>query len=314
MQRSVETSSESSEFSQNRVSLRILSRKRKQTESNEPVKKPKAGLAKFKHDSEDPSSESDSDWSEPPKRRSKKSRKLVRPKIVLRVERIISWRYSNKQKELREYLVKFKEMNMFETEWVEEKYLVTTAKSCFSHYRKKCSLDEEPERLFITEDNPCYKRVERMAPDFEMFTAHLQEEFYQYGVHPEELIVHRIIGHRVIGKLTEYLTKWRGLPYSKCTWEVFNTNYPQLEASIDYYNQHRSYNLHLSVDQSIPRTAKFFIPPTAPLTDLNEQLLVQPESVGETGLNLHGYQLDGLNWLRRQCQQKVSCILGETRR
>lgn len=185
------------------------------------------------------------------------------------------------------------------------------SKALLTGFIRHHNLDEAPERFVVSKDDPNFERIERMAPDFDMYTDHLQEEFYQYGILPENLIVHRVIAHRENGRNIEYLTKWRGLDYSKCTWQVSNRNLPQLDTSIDYYNLHRFYNLSQGEHPTVKTDKKLFIPPTEPLTDLKVQLNAQPESVIETGLNLHSYQLDGLNWLRSQYEQKIPCILGK---
>ena len=48
-----------------------------------------------------------------------------------------------------------------------------------------------------------------------------QDEFgeLQNGIHPETLLVERVIAQKGTVKGTQYLTKWCGLPYSESTWE-----------------------------------------------------------------------------------------------
>lgn len=256
--------------------------------------------------------------SENPAKRSKREQlpviKSIEPKtkkIVLLPEKIYAWRWTTSACINREFLVKFKGFSVWRSDWFSEEEVQKLSPNLFFWFMKKNDLEGEPERFFDSKDDHNYERIERMAPDFEMFTDYLKEEFYQYGVHPEELIVHRVITHRENGKETEYLVKWRGLDYSQCTWEHSSANVPQLETSIDYYNQHRCYSL----GQEIPKAKthqQLYTPPPEPRTDLMVQLTAQPESVIETGLNLHGYQLDGLNWLRSQYAQNIPSILGES--
>lgn len=49
----------------------------------------------------------------------------------------------------------------------------------------------------------------------------IQDEFgeLQNGIHPDTLLVERVIAQKSLLKGTLYLTKWRGLPYSESTWE-----------------------------------------------------------------------------------------------
>lgn len=48
-----------------------------------------------------------------------------------------------------------------------------------------------------------------------------QDEFgeLQNGIHPDTLLVDRVIAQKSSMKGTMYLTKWCGLPYSESTWE-----------------------------------------------------------------------------------------------
>jgi chromodomain-helicase-DNA-binding protein 4 len=45
------------------------------------------------------------------------------------------------------------------------------------------------------------------------------------------------------------------------------------------------------------------------LTDLKKKLDKQPEYIDQTGMQLHPYQLEGLNWLRYSWGQGIDTIL-----
>jgi hypothetical protein len=50
-------------------------------------------------------------------------------------------------------------------------------------------------------------------------------------------------------------------------------------------------------------------PPEKPLTDLKKKLDKQPDYIDQTGMQLHPYQLEGLNWLRYSWGQAIDTIL-----
>lgn len=85
----------------------------------------------------------------------------------------------------------------------------------------------------------------------------------------------------------EYLCKWRGLPYSECTWEdtgVISTWFqPEIDAYIERNGSDRIPNKQVKVLRHRP---KFIY--------MKEQL----KSLGGPGkLVLRDYQLEGVNWL-----------------
>lgn len=56
---------------------------------------------------------------------------------------------------------------------------------------------------------------------------------------------------------------------------------------------------------------KYNPPPDRPTTNLNKKYEDQPPFVYETGMQLHTYQLDGLNWLRYSWGQGIDTILAD---
>ena len=53
-------------------------------------------------------------------------------------------------------------------------------------------------------------------------------------------------------------------------------------------------------------------PPDKPTTDLKKKYERQPEFTESTGMALHEYQLEGLNWLRYSWGQGINTILAGT--
>lgn len=60
--------------------------------------------------------------------------------------------------------------------------------------------------------------------------------FFRFGVKPVWLIVHRILNHRTFRDgSTQYLVKWRDLPYDQATWEDENSEVPGIKRAVEYY-------------------------------------------------------------------------------
>jgi len=51
--------------------------------------------------------------------------------------------------------------------------------------------------------------------------------------------------------------------------------------------------------------------PDKPITDLKKKYEKQPDYVVDTGMELHPYQLEGLNWLRYSWGQGIDTILAD---
>lgn len=131
--------------------------------------------------------------------------------------------------------------------------------------------------------------------------------------------------------------KWRDLPYVECTWEdPTTTEVPDFEHYVEEFRLMRglfkgesvittgkkkggpsaslaSSSTGLSASKRSTLNANLLkkIPPEKPTTDLRKQLAKQPDYLDETGLMLHPYQLEGLNWLRFSYGNKVDTILAD---
>lgn len=195
---------------------------------------------------------------------------------------------------------------------------------------------EEPPKLeeALDEDDNRYKRIKKHragedpSNDIEQ---QLEEKFYRYGVKPEWLIVHRVINHRTMrdGRVL-YLVKWRELSYDQVTWEEDNEDVTGLRSAVEYYldlrqaatadaaatvrkkgkkGARKSKAKELEEDE---RGAKRYTPPPEkPTTDLRKKYEVQPQYLTDTGMQLHPYQLEGINWLRYSWSNEVDTILAD---
>lgn len=227
----------------------------------------------------------------------------------------------------REFFVKWHERSYWHCSWVTEIQLDVHHPLLLRMYTRKYDL-EEPPKLDeqLDEEGPSYKMQYSVVR-----TKELEERFFKYGVKPEWLCVHRVINHRTMrdGR-TLYLVKWRELPYDQATWEEENDEIDGLKTAIEYYMDLRAACNSLDVpkkskkgkgkrsktrelldedDRTGPR--RYTPPPEKPTTDLKRKYEKQPDFIAETGMQLHPYQLEGLNWLRYSWGQGIDTILAD---
>ncbi len=101
----------------------------------------------------------------------------------------------------------------------------------------------------------------------------------------------------------EYLCKWRGLPYSDCTWEDGQLISEKFQEQIDLFlDRNNSDRIPMRNAKVLRQRPKFAI--------MKEQL---PDLGGVASLQLRNYQLDGVNWLVHSWCKWVwlpRCVLG----
>lgn len=159
----------------------------------------------------------------------------------------------------------------------------------------------------------------------------LEERFYRFGVRPEWLVVHRVINHRSTrdGR-TLYMVKWRELNYDAATWEDDGAEFeiPGLKRAVEDY-----FDLRVACGADVPKKRskgkshkkgkskeadddregprRYMPPPDKPLANLNRKMERQPDYIDSSGMELHPYQLEGLNWLRYSWGQGTDTILAD---
>ncbi|KAK7794704.1 hypothetical protein R5R35_008025 [Gryllus longicercus] len=268
-----------------------------------------------------------------------------------KVAKILTWRWAEKKdqepekpseepstskkppkspKPQREFFVKWHEKSYWHCSWVSELQMDVFHPLMIRNYMRKYDMDEPPKLEEPLDDlDHRMKRIKEANAD----DMALEEKFYRYGIKPEWMIVHRVINHRVMrdGR-TLYLVKWRDLSYDQATWEDENTEILGLKQSIEYYMDLRAScnaegmtskkgkkgkgkktkTKELQEEEGndkIPR--RYTPPPEKPLTDLKKKLDRQPDYIDQTGMQLHPYQLEGLNWLRYSWGQGIDTILAD---
>ena len=273
------------------------------------------------------------------------------PPLPGKVGKILTWRWSEPIPEdpnnpqastskaqpvlqrTREYFIKWKDRSFWHCSWITELQLDVFHPLMFRYYTRKYDMEEPPRfEEQLDEQDSRYKRLKRHRGahgDVEDDSKNLEEKFYRYGIKPEWLVVHRVINHRSMrdGR-TLYLVKWRELAYDQATWEEEADDIPGLKAAVEYYLDLRAHALEPGSakkgkkkgrrrTKEVDEEEKGFVikrytpPPDKPQTELRKKYEVQPEYFTETGMQLHNYQLEGINWLRYSWSNGTDTILAD---
>lgn len=65
--------------------------------------------------------------------------------------------------------------------------------------------------------------------------------YYKYGIKSTWLKIHRVLNHRTLRDgTTQYLVKWRDLPYDQATWEDEDEEIVGLKQAIEFYHDLRA--------------------------------------------------------------------------
>ena len=171
--------------------------------------------------------------------------------------------------------------------------------------------------------------------------VNLEEKYYRYGIRPDWLNIHRIINHKQLrdGRYT-YLVKWRDLPYDQCSWEFEESpefqisdmkkaieEYWDLRAATEYASGLKSKNVRSKGKSKKSRNEssrddnsglevtnhhrRYSPPPDKPTVDPKRKYERQPDYIDHTGMELHPYQLEGINWLRYSWAHQTDTILAD---
>lgn len=272
------------------------------------------------------------------------------PPLPGKVAKILTWRWSEPIPEdpnnpqastskaqpvpqrTREYLIKWKDRSYWHCSWITELQLDVFHPLMFRYYTRKYDMEEPPRfEEQMDEQDSRFLRLKRHrgahgnAVDD---SKNLEEKFYRYGIKPEWLVVHRVINHRTMrdGR-TLYLVKWRELPYDQSTWEDEGDDIPGLKTTIEYYLDLRANTMEPGLKKGKKKgrrrtkeledeekgfvVKRYTAPPDKPTTELRKKYEVQPEYFMETGMQLHNYQLEGINWLRYSWANGTDTILAD---
>jgi len=247
-------------------------------------------------------------------------------------------------KPLREFFVKFLDMSYWHCQWISELQLDVWHSSMYRNYCRKNDMDEPPvlDMETLESKKKLKQREEQQEADsaiainkkkredrFFYKDSALEEKYYRYGIRPEWLQVQRVINHKQMrdGRYM-YLVKWRDLPYDQACWEYEEQDdfeIPDLKRCISNYwdlraAQESSYSGKKSgkgksskrrrndYDNSDPA---YTPPPDKPTNDPKKKYERQPLYIDATGMELHAYQLEGINWLRYSWANGMDTILAD---
>ncbi|MPC34870.1 Chromodomain-helicase-DNA-binding protein Mi-2 [Portunus trituberculatus] len=194
-------------------------------------------------------------------------------------------------------------------------------------YFKKFDPDEPPVPGIDDDDELGSQRRHKKEYD----PNSLEERYYKYGIKSTWLKIHRVLNHRTLRDgTTQYLVKWRDLPYDQATWEDEDEEIVGLKQAIEFYHDLRaacnadvgknkkgkkkgkSRTRELGDEDREPASPRRFTPPPEkPTTNLSKKWEKQPDYIDITGLSLHEYQLEGVNWLRYSWGQGTDTILAD---
>ncbi|CAG0880201.1 unnamed protein product [Cyprideis torosa] len=265
--------------------------------------------------------------------------------LPAKVQKILNWRWAPKIEHeplkegevapppprkplepLREFFVKFHDKSYWHCDWISELQMDVFHTIMYRNFVRKYDT-EEPPQFDVDYDDDDLK--------FGSTEDHkaMEEKFFKNGIRPTWLRIHRIINHRNLkdGSVI-YLCKWRDLGYDQATWEYEDENIVGLKEAIEDYQEHRSLFEPGAVQRSSKKKKgkrggskrsseaavddgtifKKFSPfPEKPTTDLKKKLEKQPPYIESTGMSLHEYQMEGLNWLRYSWGMKIDTILAD---
>lgn len=197
-----------------------------------------------------------------------------------------------KQKNVRQYLVKWKGLSYLHCTWVQEDEFKKASKT---NPRLKTRLNKFKEQ---------------------MDSMNSSEDEWN-TIRPEWTTVDRVIAGRKIGDEREYFVKWKELGYEHCSWEVesdISAFRPQIERYkvIQYKRRKRSLGKNKNISRDLKDGKQ------NPSRDTKELKSKQKEfqHFDQTpdflsGGTLHPYQLEGLNFLRYSWSKKTHVILAD---
>ncbi|KAJ8971465.1 hypothetical protein NQ317_001239 [Molorchus minor] len=219
------------------------------------------------------------------------------PPLIGKVEKILTWRWVDhpvkepkegkepKKTRHREFFVKWHELSFWHCSWITELQLDVYHPLMYRAYSRKYDMEEPPklEEPMDEADSRC-SRFLKMGGNSN--DDELEEKYYKYGIKPEWLpAVDYYIDLRnaCLGGSSSKSKKGKG---KKSRRDLIDDD-----------------------DRATPR--RYTPPPDKPLTDLKKKFDKQPLYLDECGMQLHEYQLEGLNWLRYSWANGTDTILAD---
>ncbi|XP_066911580.1 chromodomain-helicase-DNA-binding protein Mi-2 homolog isoform X1 [Clytia hemisphaerica] len=241
-----------------------------------------------------------------------------------KVERILFWKFythkptaeevANGAKDepykVRKFFVKYANLSYWKCHWIDELQIEKFHVSLYRFFCRKNDMNDPP----MTEEGTV-EGGEDINVDEKEHLRNMDQRFYQYGIKPEWLQMHRIIWHRDLKKQggTQYLVKWKEIGYDAATWEFKsdedNKDIPDFQKMIDDYNNLRT--AHKKRQKSKNKASKKRDGWELDIKPNEYNFEEQPKFITDTGGRLHEYQIEGINWIRYSWGQRENTILAD---
>lgn len=246
----------------------------------------------------------------------------------------------NKRRE-REFFVKWKERSYWHCSWVSELQMTVFHKSMVKIYCDRNDMNHPPpfdEGYEVTPKTEEAKETEGTEPTaatgmrrrrnrYSHNDAVLVENYLRYGIRPDWLQIHRVLNHRKQRGKYHYTIKWRELGYEEVSVEVEPEHcpfdIPDYEKKVrDYWDlrtlveeetkaekkksdkeEKRKSKGEKNGEKEKKKKDKKWVDP-------KKKWEKQPEYIPEP-LELHPYQMEGINWLRYSWANKTETILAD---
>ncbi|XP_057304729.1 chromodomain-helicase-DNA-binding protein 5-like isoform X2 [Hydractinia symbiolongicarpus] len=243
-----------------------------------------------------------------------------------KVERILFWKFlthhpteeeiaagaKNESYKVRKFFVKYANLSYWKCHWIDELQLEKYHVSLYRFFCRKNDMNDAP----MTEEGLVEGGEDTNVDEVE-HQRNLDQRFYQYGIKPDWLQIHRILWHRELKKSkgTQYLVKWKEIGYDYATWEYKddedNKDVVDFDKAIESYNKLRSKYKKKTKLKGKDKTSKrkdgweYDVRPNGYNAD------DQPKFITDTGGKLHEYQIEGINWIRYSWGQHDNTILAD---
>jgi chromodomain-helicase-DNA-binding protein 4 len=232
---------------------------------------------------------------------------------------------------IREIFVKYDGLSYWHCDWVTETQIEVYHKILWRCYTNRTDMVNPPSVESLTENNG----DEDDAYYQRFFDPKLEKSYYQNGVRPQWMRIHRILNHKKTTKGEWYLIKWRDLSYDQATWELEGgevaTQIIDWKKHCETYWTLKRYitegilpgseasdkgkkgkgGKKSKKDSDTAQNDQDQAPFIYEKHDLRKKYEKQPEYIDATGGRLHPYQLEGLNWLRFSWSQTTDVILAD---
>ncbi|XP_054157969.1 chromodomain-helicase-DNA-binding protein 4-like [Oppia nitens] len=247
-----------------------------------------------------------------------------------------------KEKREREFFVKWKDQSYWHCSWVSELQIMVFHSLMYRSYSTKNDMNypppfEEgyrdpgpvanlaaPSSDGTTEEGEptAATGMRRRRNRYSNNDESLVNNYLRYGIRPDWLQIHRVLNHRKTRGKIHYTIKWRELPYEDCTVE-FEPDHCPFDIP-DYAKKVQDYwNLRNLVEDEAKAEKKTRDKEEkrkgkdkdkkekkSKKSDPKKKWEKQPEWIPEP-LELHEYQMDGINWLRYSWANQTDTILAD---